>query len=56
MEEGKFCSTNGVLKTDRILIQQTGVQLAMLMDLKLIPIAEIGKAFGTDMIEKTYRY
>lgn len=56
--DGKFYFISGssVLSTDRIGIQRMGTHLAALMDLKLIPIEEIARVFGTGMIRQTKTY
>ena len=56
--EGKFYFISGsnMLSTDRISIQRMGTHLATLMDLKLIPVEEIAKVFGTGMISETKTY
>ena len=43
-------------KTHNINIQEIGEVLAMLMNLELIPIAEIGRAFGPGVIKETKTY
>lgn len=54
--DGLLYSSGGLLSTDKIRVQQIGTQLAMLMDLKSIPIDEIARAFGTGMIKATITY
>lgn len=54
--DGQFYSKNDLLVTSDIRIRPMGTQLAMLMDFNLIPIDEIGRAFGTGMIKTTITY
>ena len=51
-----FISGSGLLVTSDIRIRPMATQLATLMDLKLIPIDEIARAFGTGMIKATITY